>query len=244
MNKKEFFSSRWGLVIATLGIAIGTGNIWRFSRIVAQNGGGSFLIPWVLFLLFWSIPLIIAEFAIGKSTRYGPIGAIAKTGGKNFAWMGAFIAMVSTGIMFYYSVVTGWCIRYFTSAISGDLFNTENHLAYWESFSSGYTPLIFHLIAMIVGVSIIYKGIVNGVEKANKILVPSLVVILFILLARSLTLPNAIDGIKYFFTPKLEFLLDFKVWMNALTQNAWDTGAGWGLILTYAVYMKKRKILL
>lgn len=241
MNKKEFFSSRWGLVIATLGIAIGTGNIWRFSRIVAQNGGGSFLIPWVLFLLFWSIPLIIAEFAIGKSTRYGPIGAIAKTAGKNFAWMGAFIAMVSTGIMFYYSVVTGWCIRYFTSAISGDLFNTENHLTYWESFASGYSPLIFHLIAMIVGVSIIYKGIVNGVEKANKILVPSLVVILLILLVRSLTLPNAIDGIKYFFTPKLEFLLDFKVWMNALTQNAWDTGAGWGLILTYAVYMKKRE---
>ena len=75
-TKQEFFSSRWALIIATIGIAVGTGNIWRFSRIVAQNGGGSFLIPWVIFLLIWSVPLIIAEFAIGKSARMGPVGAI------------------------------------------------------------------------------------------------------------------------------------------------------------------------
>lgn len=241
MKQQEFFTSRWGLILATLGIAVGTGNIWRFSRIVAQNGGGSFLVPWVIFLLIWSVPLIIAEFAIGKSTRYGPIGAIAKTAGEKFAWMGAFIAIVSTAIMFYYSVVTGWCIRYFFSAVNGDLFNTQDHLAYWNEFSTGYMPVVFHFIAMFIGSIIIYRGIVKGIEKANKILVSSLIVILIILLFRAVTLPNAFEGIKYFFTPKLEYILDYKVWLNALTQNAWDTGAGWGLILTYAVYMKKKE---
>ncbi len=154
MKQQEFFSSRWTLIIATIGIAVGTGNIWRFSRIVAQNGGGSFLIPWVIFLLIWSVPLIIAEFAIGKSSRFGPVGAIAKTAGKKFAWMGAYIVFVSTAIMFYYSVVTGWCLRYFLSAISGNLFNTANHLAYWKSFSSSYQPV--DLSFYIHGVCCIY----------------------------------------------------------------------------------------
>lgn len=241
MKQEEFFSSRWMLIIATLGIAVGTGNIWRFSRVVAQNGGGSFLIPWVVFLLIWSLPLIIAEFAIGKSTRSGPIGAISKTAGNKFGWMGGFIVIVTTAIMFYYSVVAGWCLRYFTSAVSGNLFNTEDHLAYWNSFAGSYQPMFFHFAAMIIGGIVIYRGVTKGIEKVNRILVPSLLGILILLMIRSLTLPGAFEGIKYFFTPDLNIILDYKIWLNALTQNAWDTGAGWGLILTYAIYMKKRE---
>ncbi len=241
MKQEEFFSSRWSLIIATIGIAVGTGNIWRFSRVVAQNGGGSFLIPWVVFLLVWSVPLIIAEFAIGKSTRFGPVGAIAKTAGKNFAWMGAFIVLVSTAIMFYYSVVTGWCLRYFISSITGDLFNTTKHFQYWESFSTSYQPLVYHFISMVFVAFVIYRGVAKGIEKVTKFMVPSLLVILLILFVRAVTLPNAIEGIKYFFTPNIHTILDYKVWLNALTQNAWDTGAGWGLILTYAIYMKSKE---
>ncbi|MDH7603483.1 MAG: sodium-dependent transporter [Melioribacter sp.] len=239
--QSEFFTSRWGLILSTLGIAVGTGNIWRFSRIVAQNGGGSFLIPWVIFLLIWSVPLIISEFALGKFTRKAPIGAFVKTAGSKFAWMGAFVAFVSTAIMFYYSVVTGWCIKYLFSSLSGNLFITSNHLQYWNEFSSGLWPIYFHFFAMIIGSTVIYKGVVKGIEKVNKILVSMLVVILLILFVRAITLPNALEGIKYFFTPKLEYLINYKVWLNALTQNAWDTGAGWGLILTYATYMKKKE---
>ncbi len=239
MKKQEFFSSRWALLISTIGIAVGTGNIWRFSRIVAQNGGGSFLIPWVIFLFIWSIPLIIAEFALGKFARLGPLGAIAKTGGTKFGWMGAFVVFVSTAIMFYYSVVTGWCIKFFFSALSGSLFNVADYTAYWENFSSSFSPLLFHLIAISVSAFVIYKGVTNGIEKANKFLVSSLVVILLILLVRAVTLPNAIEGLKFLFTPKMKFLTNYKVWLSALTQNAWDTGAGWGLILTYAIYMRK-----
>lgn len=240
-SKQEFFSSRWSLIIATIGIAVGTGNIWRFSRVVAQNGGGSFLIPWVIFLLIWSVPLIIAEFAIGKSARMGPIGAIAKTAGKQFGWMGAWIVFVSTAIMFYYSVVTGWCIRYFFSAASGDLFNTSEHLAYWNEFSTSYQPLLFHFFSILFAGIVILKGVTKGIERVTKILVPSLLIILLILFFRAITLPNAIEGIKYFFTPDINIILDYKVWLNALTQNAWDTGAGWGLILAYAVYMRQKE---
>lgn len=241
MKQPEFFSSRWALIIATIGIAVGTGNIWRFSRVVAQNGGGSFLVPWVIFLLLWSVPLIIAEFTIGKSTRYGPVGAISKIAGKRFGWMGTFIVFVSTAIMFYYSVVTGWCLKYFLSAISGNLFKTQDHLKYWNDFSSGSEPIIFHLVAMLIVGFVVLRGITNGIEKVSKILVPSLLVILLILFIRAVTLPGAFEGIKYFFTPKLEIILDYKVWLNALTQNAWDTGAGWGLIMTYAIYMRKKE---
>jgi len=241
VKQQEFFTSRWALVISALGIAVGTGNIWRFSRIVAQNGGGSFLIPWVIFLLIWSVPLIIAEFALGKYARMGPLGAIAKTAGKHFGWMGGYIAFVSTAIMFYYSVVTGWCIYYLTSALSGNLFTVDNHMVYWENFSSGYLPVLFHFLAIFISAAVIYRGIVNGIEKANKFLVSALVVILLILLVRAVTLPNAMEGIKYFFTPDFNYLFDYKVWLSALTQNAWDTGAGWGLILTYAIYMRRRE---
>ena len=241
MKQQEFFSSRWALIIATIGIAVGTGNIWRFSRVVAQNGGGSFLIPWVIFLLLWSVPLIIAEFTIGKTTRFGPVGAISKIAGKNFGWMGAFIVFVATAIMFYYSVVTGWCLKYFLSAISGNLFEASDHLKYWNEFSSGSEPIIFHLAAMLIVGFVVLRGITKGIEKVSKILVPSLLIILLILFIRAVTLPGAFEGIKYFFTPKLEIILDYKVWLNALTQNAWDTGAGWGLILTYAIYMRKKE---
>lgn len=241
MKQQEFFSSRWALIIATIGIAVGTGNIWRFSRVVAQNGGGSFLIPWVIFLLIWSVPLIIAEFALGKSSRMGPIGAVLKTAGNKFGWMGAWVVFVSTAIMFYYSVVTGWCIRYFFSAVSGNLFNTSDHLIYWDEFASSYQPLLFHFIAILFAAIIILRGVTNGIEKTTKFMIPSLLIILLILFVRAVTLPNAIEGIIYFFTPDLEVILDYKVWLNALTQNAWDTGAGWGLIMAYAIYMKKKE---
>ncbi len=239
--QSELFTSRWGLIVSTLGIAVGTGNIWRFSRVVAQNGGGSFLIPWVIFLLIWSLPLIISEFALGKLTRRAPIGAVAISTNNKFTWMGAFIAFVSTAIMFYYSVITGWCIKYFFSAVSGNLFHTDDYLRYWNNFSSNYYPLLFHFISMGFGSYVVYKGIIKGIENVSRILVTLLVAILLILFFRAITLPDAIEGIKYFFTPNIEYLMNLKVWLNALTQNAWDTGAGWGLILTYATYMKQKE---
>lgn len=236
----EYFTSRWGMIISVIGIAVGTGNIWRFSRVVAQNGGGSFLIPWVVFLLLWSVPLIIAEFAIGKQMRKGPVGSIALLAGKDFGWMGAFIAFVTTAIMFYYSVVTGWCIHYLYMSASGSLISVQDHMGLWDSFTSSRRPLVFHLLAMGIGSYVVLKG-VRGIERTNRILVPLLLLILLTLAVRAVTLEGASEGLVYLFTPDWNILLDYKVWLQALTQNAWDTGAGWGLILTYAIYARTKE---
>lgn len=238
----EFFSSRFGLIVSVLGIAVGTGNIWRFPRIVAQNDGGTFLIPWVIFLLFWSVPLIIAEFAMGKHTRMGNVGAFAKLIGTKFGWMGAFVGFVATAIMFYYSVVCGWCIYYFGNVTFSSLPNNlETANSIWSGFQGSYLPVVFHLIAMLLGGLIIYRGVTRGIERASMILVPSLLVIVVIAGIRAVTLDGAFDGFRYFFTPNFENLANVDIWLAALTQNAWDTGAGWGLIMTYAIYMKKKE---
>lgn len=239
---KEQFTSRWGLVLSATGIAVGTGNIWRFPRIAAANGGGSFLIPWVIFLFLWSIPLIMAEFALGKLTRRGTVGTFITVMGKRFAWMGAFIGWVATAIMFYYSVVTGWCLRYLLAAATGELARVADYGAYWTSFSeSGWQPVLFHFLAISAGTLIVMRGVVSGIERANRVLVPALLVLLLISAVRAVTLPGARAGLAYLFTPDLPALLDHRVWLQALTQNAWDTGAGWGLIMTYAVYMRQKE---
>lgn len=226
-----------------VGVAVGTGNIWRFPRIAAKYGGGAFLIPWLVFLFLWSIPIIIIEIAMGKGTRKGTVGAFGKLIGSGFTWMGAFVGFVSTAIMFYYSVVTGWCLRYLTGALSGELegLGFESSEAFWNDFINGYQPVLFHFLSLAIGTMILYRGVVRGIERANRLFVPSLVVLLVILFLRAVTLPGAMKGIEIFFTVRWETLLDYHVWLDALSQNAWSTGAGWGLILTYSVYMKNRE---
>ncbi len=240
-EKREFFSSRWSLILAALGMAIGTGNIWRFPRIAAQNGGGAFLIPWILFLFLWSIPLIIAEFAIGKRTRLGPAGAIGALIGRRFTWMGGFIAFCTIAIMFYYSVVMGWCVNYFVAAVSGKL-SLMSGREYWDQFSASPSQtILFHLFSITVGAAIIMRGVTRGIERANRILIPSLGLLLVIGMVRALTLPGALSGLQFFFAPDWASLINYRVWLEALSQSAWSTGAGWGLILTYAVYMRERE---
>lgn len=240
MIKKEVFASRWGIIFAGLGMAVGTGNIWRFPRIVSQQGGGAFIIAWIIFLFLWSIPLLVIEISIGKKTRLGVIGSFQSMVGKNFAWMGTFVAFVTTAIMFYYSVVTGWCIKYFFATAFQGLI-TRNSARFWHSFTTSWEPVLFHFTAMVIGCFIIFSGVVKGIERANKILIPSLFFLLVIACMRSLTLPSAVQGLNFLFSPNLTKLVDYKVWLNALTQSAWSTGAGWGLILTYAVYSHKRE---
>jgi NSS family neurotransmitter:Na+ symporter len=233
------FSSRWGMMLAMLGMAVGTGNIWRFPRIAASNGGGSFLVAWVVFLLLWSIPLILVEFAMGRETRYGPVGAFSRLVGGRFAWMGAWVAWTATAIMFYYTVVMGWTIRYLWGSVSGELAGAEPG-AVWDAFAWGPGVLLFHAAAMLLGVWVVARG-VRGIERAASILIPSLFVLVVVLTIRAVTLPGASAGLDFLFTPSWEGLTDHRVWLNALTQNAWDTGAGWGLILTYAIYMRQRE---
>ena len=233
----ETFSSRWGLILAGLGMAVGTGNMWRFPRVAAEHGGAAFLIPWIIFLFIWSIPLLVAEFAIGRATRRGAIGAFATLTGGRFAWMGGFVAVVTVMIGFYYSVVTGWTLRYVLAAATGQLGGAPG--AYWETTASGVPAALFHVVAALVGALIIQRGVVRGLERANRLLVPVLFVVLAIAVLRSLTLPNATLGLTFLFDPDLSELLHYETWLQALSQSAWSTGAGFGLILTFGIYLRR-----
>jgi len=240
MSRVEHFGSRWGLVLATLGMAVGTGNIWRFPRIAAANGGGSFLVAWVVFLFLWSVPLMILEFSIGKRTRLGTVGSFIRLGGKGWAWMGAWIALCATAIMFYYSVVAGWCLRYLAASLTGRLNDGKEGEILWQSFAGTPWALVTHVLALALGVAIVWFG-VRGIERATKVLIPTLFVLVIVLAIRAVTLPGASAGLEFLFTPEWGALAKPNIWLQALTQNAWDTGAGWGVILTYAIYMKARE---
>ena len=243
LSTHQRFSSRWGLLLSALGIAVGTGNIWRFPRICAQEGGesgaGAFLIAWIIFLFLWSIPLIIAEYTLGRKHRSGVVGVFVKGLGKRFAWLGAFVAFVTAAITFFYTVVVGWCLFYLFQTLTHKLPTTsEVAMETWNNYQSGGFIYFFHFLAIFLSAVIIWKG-VTSIEKVNKILIPSLLLIVVLCVVRALTLPGAGEGIRYLFRPDWSQLGNPKVWLAALTQNAWDTGAGWGLFITYAAYMKK-----
>ena len=239
MPKLDLFSSRWGLIVAGLGMAVGTGNLWRFPRIAAENGGAAFLIPWMLFLFIWSIPLLITELGLGRGARRGPVGAFTAIVGERFAWMGGFVAVTTIMIMFYYSVVTGWTLKYFVASLMGELDGIETS-AYWTRYSSSiWQPVIFHVMAVGCGVTIVSRGVTAGIERANKVLIPTLFLLLLIAVARAVTLPGAGRGLSFLFNPDLSALGNYRTWLEALTQSAWSTGAGWGLILAYGIYVRR-----
>ena len=177
---------------------------------------------------------------MGRQSRMGTIGAFRNFMGKPFAFLGGFVGFVSTAIAFFYSVIVGWNIYYFGALTFGGLpQDSEASLVLWNSFQNSSFPIFFHAIAMSVGGLAIYKG-VSSIERVNKILIPVLLGIVVISVLRAVTLPGSMDGITYLFTPDWSQLKRPGIWVDALAQNAFDTGAGFGLFLTYAIYIRKR----
>jgi neurotransmitter:Na+ symporter, NSS family len=240
-NHQVLWTSRIGFILAAMGMAVGTGNIWRFPRMVAENGGGSFLIGWAIFLFLWSLPLIMVEIYIGRSTRMGTMGSIRKLIGEKFAWFGPVITLVLLGITFYYSVVVGWTLKYFFLALSGSFAKNINSSQEWERFvSNPVEPVFFHMLAISVSALVAYIGITKGIERCSKIFLPLLFILLIFTAIRSVTLPGALEGVAFMFTPQWEYLGKASTWLQALSQSAWSVGAGWGLYATYAIYTHKR----
>jgi NSS family neurotransmitter:Na+ symporter len=222
-------------------MAFGAGNIWRFPRVVAANDGGPFLIAFIIANLVWAVPLLMIEMAMGKSTRLGTIGAFRNFVGRNKTWMGAWVGACAVLIMAYYSVVTGWAVRYLAFGVRGTIKPGLDSEALWKGFlASPLETVAFHLLAIVVAGAIILRGVQKGLEKANAIIVPSIVVILLVVMAWGLTKPGAVRGLEFLFRPELGGLLKAKTWLNAFSQAAWSVGAGWGLMLTYAVYLKEK----
>ena len=236
------FSGRLGLIFATIGAAIGTGNIWRFPRMVGANGGGSFLVPWLIFLFLWSVPLIIAEFALGKRSRTGTVGTFRIFAGPKFAWMGLWTAWISTAIGFYYAVVTGWCLNYFQTAIRGGLSEGVDTTEVWNNFlQAPEQVIIFQVAAILITMAAIWKG-AKAIEKANVYLMTSLFVLLFTALFLAFVMDfedGTLDGFVFMFSIQPEYLMEPETWINGLSQSAWSCSAGMGMAITYSVYMRK-----
>ena len=243
MGQSDQFNGRLGLIFASIGAAIGTGNIWRFPRMVGANGGGTFLIPWLFFLFVWSIPLVIAEFAMGKRSRTGTIGTFRIFAGKKFAWMGLWTAWISTAIGFYYAIVAGWTIKYFqlglTGGLTGDGVDTTE---VWNAFlQSPGQVVFFQFLVIALTLAAIWKG-AKAIEKVNMVLMISLFVLLFMSLGLSLWMDfsdGTLDGAMFMFTVDPDMLWEPEIWINGLSQSAWSCSAGMGMAITYAVYMRK-----
>ena len=237
------FNGRMGLIFASIGAAIGTGNIWRFPRMVGANGGGTFLVPWLFFLFIWSIPLVIAEYAMGKRSRTGSIGTFRIFAGKKFAWMGLWTAWISTAIGFYYAVVSGWTIKYFQLGITGALNGEDvDTTEVWNAFLQNPGQVIFfQFLVIVLTLAAIWKG-AKAIEKVNFYLMISLFALLFLTLFLSLWMDfsdGTLDGALFMFTVDFDMLMEPEVWINGLSQSAWSCSAGMGMCITYAVYMSK-----
>ena len=135
-KKADQWSTRWGLILACIGMAVGTGNIWRFPRVAASQGGGAFILVVMIGLFLWAIPCMMAEAVWGKVTRMGVIGSFKEFVGRKWTWMGTVVAAISLGIAFYYAVVVGWCVRYFVYALSGVIKPGLDSEALWTAFST------------------------------------------------------------------------------------------------------------
>lgn len=245
---KEQFSNRWGIVLAALGMAIGAGNLWRFPRLAGQYGG-SFILLWILFLFIWSIPLLLSEFAIGKKFKSGVIANFAQFAGKRYTWMGFFITICTLGIAFYYSIVTAWSFRYFTFSLNNifkettlkeSLQNNPNYLDdFWNGISNGdWMTVVVYISVIFLAAFILIRGVKKGFEMANKLLIPSLFVLLIVIVFVSLNMEGGISGLEYMFAVDWSLFSDATIWIEALTQSAWSTGAGWGLMMTISAFSR------
>ena len=238
----EQWGSRWGLILSAIGMAVGTGNIWRFPRVAAANGGGVFVVALMISLFLWAIPLMMAEAVWGKKSRMGCVGSFKVLMGKKYTWLGGVVGWIVLAIVFYYAVVMGWCVRYFVYALMGTIKPGLDTEALWTAFSTTKGAMVpWHIISMIITVAIVYKGAIAGIEKANKILIPPLFVLLLVLVGRSVTLDGADKGLEFLFHSQWGERLKGKIWLEAFTQAAWSTGAGWGLMLTYFVYVGNKE---
>ena len=251
MKQVEQFSNRWGIILASLGMAIGAGNLWRFPRLAGQYGG-AFLLLWIFFLLIWSIPLLLAEFSIGKKYKKGVIGSFTMLAGKPFTFMGFFITICTLGIAFYYSVVTAWALRYFSFSVSNildeqslksRLIENPDYLhQFWNSVSNGnWITILLYIAIVILGSLLLARGVQKGLERANKILIPSLFVLLIIVAIIALNMEKGLMGLEYMFAINFDHFSDPIIWIEALTQSAWSTGAGWGLIMTISSYSSDKE---
>jgi len=249
---REQWSGQLGFLIAAIGSAIGLGNIWRFPGVAYTNGGGAFIVPYVIALLAAGLPILFLDYALGHRFRGSP-PAVFRRLSTRLEWLGWFQVFICFVIMTYYAVVVAWSLRYmffsFTIAWGDDAAGFFQSYIGMDRLGSevGYSPAVVMGVAVPLlfvwafGLVVTALGVSDGVERANRIFLPLLVLMFAALVVRALMLPGAGEGLNALFTPKWSALLDYKVWMAALGQIFLSLSVGFGVMLTYASYLQQRR---
>ncbi len=247
-TKKATFSSKLGVVAATVGSAVGLGTIWRFPSEVQSNGGSVFLIAYLLCVVLVGIPVMLAEFSVGRGSRSDAVGAFRKlTPGKPWWIVGALSVLAPYLIMMYYMVVAGWTLQYLWMSLSGGLFagmasgvnqSQEFRSIMENSITDGWQPLLWTAAMIVINLFVLMRGVQKGIERMSNVLMPFLFVILIAFCVVSLNLPNASEGVEYFLKPDWS-KLNGEVLISAVGQAFFSLSLGMGILVTYSSYFPK-----
>ena len=244
MKQRENFGSKLGIIMATAGSALGLGNIYRFPIEAGNNGGGAFLIVYLIVALAIGTPLMISEFIIGRRSKSNPVGAFRTLAGKRTAWplvgwMGILCAFL---ILAFYTTVAGWTLGYFGKSIANH-FAGQNLEQIQQQFSAFVThpwlPIVCQLAFLALTAFVVVRGVKDGIERWSKILMPMLLVIMVVLCVKSLTLPGAADGLRFLFLPDFSKITG-SVILSALGQSFFSLSIGMGALITYGSYIAKK----
>lgn len=238
MNKNGNFKSTVGFVLACVGSAVGMGNIWMFPYRLGQYGGAAFLIPYLIFIALFGLVGLSAEFALGRMAKTGTLGAYAYCWKNKFGkYIGWLPLLGSLGIAIGYSVILGWVFRSIQDVLTNELL-TNDIPAFFTNMTQSFSNVPCHFLVLFITCLLLFTSATNAIEKANKVLMPAFF-ILFIILAIRVSLFNgAIEGYKFLFVPKWEYLLNKETWIMAMGQAFFSlsiTGSG---MIVYGAYLK------
>lgn len=241
MSERANFKNTLGVILATAGSAVGLGNVWRFPYMTGQNGGASYIVIYILCVLLLGIPCMISEFIIGRHSASNTARAYNKMGNR---WWGIIgMLSVSTGFLItcYYVIVSGCCLQYMYATVLGELHGDAAYfISYFSDFSSNpWKPLLW--VAVFMGIThwVIIHGVRGGIERASKVLMPALFILLLVIVVASCMLPGAERGISFLLKPDFS-KIDGSVCLNAMGQSFYSLSIGMGCICTYASYFSRR----
>ncbi len=245
-NQRGLWGSRLGFILAASGSAVGLGNIWKFPYIVGENGGGAFVLIYLLCIFVIGTPIMLAEFTLGRKTNLNPVGAFDQLKKPGSPWTGIGYMGVLAGflILSFYGVVGGWTFAYVAKSITGSVLSFSSPKeagVFFETFigNTGET-LVYHALFMATCIAIVLKGVHGGIERACDILMPTLVVILLLLMLRALTLDGALEGVRFYLTPDFS-KINANVVLIALGQAFFSLSLGMGCMITYGSYLSEKE---
>jgi len=242
-KKRDGFGSKLGIIAAAAGSAIGLGNIYRFPCEVGNNGGAAFLLVYLAVVIFLGIPVMLSELVIGRRSQSNAVGAFKKLAPKSAWSIVGYMGVLCGFIIFaFYSTVSGWTLEYIIKAVTNS-FQGKDLVAMEQDFTDfhnmGWRNVMWQAIFIFLTGFVVFKGVQNGIERYAKILMPLLLVILFVLGIRSVTLPGAKEGLSFLFRPDFS-KIDGKVLISALGQGFFSLSLGMGALITYGSYIKKK----